>query len=84
MSDEKQKTEKPDKGVSRRSFLKASGISLGVPLVVGHRIISINGQDVTLYGPTKTPVTLWLNGQKRTAQGEPRVTLLEAVRNVLD
>jgi xanthine dehydrogenase YagT iron-sulfur-binding subunit len=84
MSDEKQKTEKPDKGVSRRSFLKTSGISLGVPLVIGHRVISINGQDVTLYGPTKTPVTLLLNGQKRTAQVEPRVTLLEALRNELD
>ncbi len=84
MSEEKQRKDKQDNGVSRRSFLKASGISLGVPLVVGHRVITINGQDVKLFGPTKTPVFLLLNGQKRTAQVEPRVTLLAALRNELD
>src|SRR5205085_8695824 len=63
---------------------KASGISLGVPLVVGHRVITVNGQDVKIFGPTKTPITLIVNGQKRTAQVEPRVTLLEALRNDLD
>lgn len=84
MSDDKNRKDKQDTGVSRRNFLKASGISLGVPLVVGHRVITVNGQDVKIFGPTKTPISLMLNGQKRTAQVEPRVTLLEALRNELD
>jgi xanthine dehydrogenase YagT iron-sulfur-binding subunit len=84
MSDEKNKPEKKDSGVSRRSFLKASGISLGVPLVVGHRVIKVNGQDVKLYGPTKTSISLMINGAKKTVEVEPRVTLLEALRHELD
>jgi xanthine dehydrogenase YagT iron-sulfur-binding subunit len=84
MSDEKNQSEKKESGFSRRSFLKASGISLGVPLVVGHRIIKVNGQEVKLYGPTKTSITLMVNGAKRTAEVEPRVTLLEALRHELD
>ncbi len=84
MSDEKNQTEKKESGFSRRSFLKASGISLGVPLVVGHRIIKVNGQEVKLFGPTKASITLLVNGTKRTAEVEPRVTLLEALRHELD
>jgi xanthine dehydrogenase YagT iron-sulfur-binding subunit len=84
MSDEKNKPEKKEAGFSRRSFLKASGISLGVPLVVGHRVITVNGQEVKLFGPTKTSITLTVNGAKRTAEVEPRVTLLEALRHELD
>lgn len=84
MSDDKKQPEKKESGFSRRSFLKASGISLGVPLVVGHRIIKVNGQEVKLYGPTKTSITLMVNGAKRTAEVEPRVTLLEALRHELD
>jgi xanthine dehydrogenase YagT iron-sulfur-binding subunit len=84
MSDEKNKSDKKDSGVSRRSFLKASGISLGVPLVVGHRVIRVNGQDVKLYGPAKTSVSLMVNGARKTVEVEPRVTLLEALRHELD
>jgi xanthine dehydrogenase YagT iron-sulfur-binding subunit len=71
-------------GVSRRSFLKASGISMSVPLVMGHRVIKVAGAEVKLYGPGKVPVELVINGKKNTANVEPRVTLLEALRNDLD
>jgi xanthine dehydrogenase YagT iron-sulfur-binding subunit len=84
MSDEKNQSGKKESGFSRRSFLKASGISLGVPLVVGHRVIKVHGQEVKLFGPTKTSITLQVNGAKRTAEVEPRVTLLEALRHELD
>jgi xanthine dehydrogenase YagT iron-sulfur-binding subunit len=82
MSDEKVK-EKVS-GLSRRNFLKASGISLSVPLVVGHRVIEVEGAEVKLYGPGKAQVTLSINGAKRVAEVEPRVTLLEALRHELD
>src|SRR5436189_3206492 len=84
MSDEKNKPEKKDSVVSRRSYLKASGISLGVPLVVGHRVIKVNGQEVKLYGPVKTSISLLVNGATKTVEVEPRVTLLEALRHELD
>ena len=71
-------------GLSRRTFLKASGISLSVPLVMGHRVIKVSGAEVKLYGPGKVPIRLTINGKSQTAQVEPRVTLLEALRNELD
>ena len=82
MSDEKMK-EKVS-GLSRRNFLKVSGISLSVPLVVGHRVIDVAGAQVKLYGPGKAQVSLLVNGAKKVAEVEPRVTLLEALRHELD
>ena len=71
-------------GLSRRTFLKASGISLSVPLVMGYRVIKVSGADVKVYGPGKVPLTLLINGKNYNAQVEPRVTLLDALRNELD
>ena len=79
-----EKVKDKSSGVSRRSFLKASGISMSVPLVMGHRVIKVAGAEVKLYGPGKVPVELIINGKKNTANIEPRVTLLEALRNDLD
>lgn len=71
-------------GLSRRRFLKVSGISLSVPLVMGHRVIKVAGAEVKVYGPTKVPIQLMINGKASTVNVEPRVTLLEALRNELD
>ena len=71
-------------GLSRRTFFKASGISLSVPLVMGYRVIKVSGAEVKVYGPGKVPLTLLINGKNYNAQVEPRVTLLEALRNELD
>jgi len=71
-------------GLSRRDFLKVSGISLSVPLILGHRVINVAGQEVKLFGPGKVPLTLSINAKKYTAEVEPRVTLLETLRHELD
>jgi xanthine dehydrogenase YagT iron-sulfur-binding subunit len=71
-------------GLSRRTFLKASGISLSVPLVMGHRVIKVSGAEVKVSGPGKVPLKLAINGKSYNAEVEPRVTLLEALRNELD
>jgi len=71
-------------GLSRRTFLKVSGISLSVPLVMGHRVIKVSGAEVKLFGPGKVPIQLTINGKTLSAQIEPRVTLLDALRNELD
>ena len=71
-------------GLSRRNFLKVSGISLSVPLVMGHRVIKVSGAEVKVFGPGKVPIQLTINGKNLSAQVEPRVTLLDALRNELD
>jgi len=71
-------------GFSRRDFLKVGGISLSVPLVIGARTIRVAGQDVKVYGPGKVPISLNINAKKYSAEVEPRVTLLDTLRNELD
>ncbi len=71
-------------GLSRRNFLKVSGISLSVPLVMGHRVIKVSGAEVKVFGPGKVPIKLTINGKTLSAQVQPRVTLLDALRNELD
>lgn len=78
------KVDEKGEGVSRRNFLKVSGISISVPLVVGPRVVNAAGADVKVFGPAKTPVELLINGKKYSAEVEPRVTLLQAIRNDFD
>ena len=74
-----------DVAVSRRSFLKGSGLALSVPLVAGGvRTVKAGGQDVKVSGPNKVSITLDINGKKQAATIEPRVTLLDTLRNDLD
>ena len=80
MSDSGQKTS----GLSRREFLKISGITATVPMVVGPTVIQVAGEDVAVHGPGATPVTLMVNGKKFTANLEPRTTLLDAMRGQFD
>jgi xanthine dehydrogenase YagT iron-sulfur-binding subunit len=74
----------PQSGVSRRDFLKIGGISVAVPLVVGTTVVEVAGAPVAVHGPGKVPVTLNVNGKQHSAQLEPRVTLLDALRDHFD
>ena len=67
-------------GVSRRDFLKISGVSAAVPLVSEVSALAM-ADDVKELGPGKVPVTLSVNGKRLNAQLEPRVTLLDALRD---
>ncbi len=67
--------------VSRRDFLKVGGISLSVPLVLDPKTLRLAGADVKVYGPGKVPISLNINKKKYTAEVEPRVTLLDTLRN---
>jgi len=71
-------------GVSRREFLKIGGITVAVPLVAGPRVVEAAGEPVKVYGPGKVPIELTVNGRKHALQLEPRVTLLDALRDSLD
>jgi xanthine dehydrogenase YagT iron-sulfur-binding subunit len=70
-------------GVSRRDFLKISGVSAAVPLVSEVSALAM-ADEVKDLGPGKVPVTLSVNGKKLNAQLEPRVTLLDALRDKFD
>jgi xanthine dehydrogenase YagT iron-sulfur-binding subunit len=71
-------------GVSRRDFLKISTISAAAVPILGTKVVQAAGQPVKVYGPGKVPVELTINGQKHTLQLEPRVTLLDALRDQLE
>ena len=71
-------------GVSRRDFMKISAVTAAVPIVLGPQVVEAAGEEVAVHGPGKVPVTLNVNGKKLSAQLEPRVTLLDALRGPFD
>ena len=77
-------TPESSSGFSRRDFLKVSGITLSVPLLVDSRTIRVAGQDVKVFGPGKVPITLNINQKRYTAEVEPRMTLLDTLRADLE
>src|SRR5215510_8714512 len=84
MRDDDEKVDEKGSGLSRRSFLKVSGIGLSVPLIMSHRVVRAAGADVKVFGPGKAAISLTVNGNPYKAEVEPRVTLLDALRNELD
>ena len=71
-------------GVSRRDFLKISTISAAAVPILGAKVAQAAGQPVKIYGPGKVTIELDINGQKHTLHVEPRVTLLDALRDQID
>jgi xanthine dehydrogenase YagT iron-sulfur-binding subunit len=72
--------------VSRRGFLKGAGAVLSSGIVVGAE--SFNASEpstgTNISGPGKVPISLKINGSVKTINLEPRVTLLDALRNDLE
>ncbi|MGC2196584.1 MAG: (2Fe-2S)-binding protein [Terriglobales bacterium] len=71
-------------GVSRRDFLKISTIAAAVPVVAGPRVAMAAGEQIPVHGPGKVPMQFNVNGKTYKASLEPRVTLLDALRDTLD
>ncbi len=86
MSSSDERHDKPDQGgVSRRNFLKGTSLALTIPLVTGgENEVKAAGADVPILGPDKVNITLNINGAPKQVSVEPRVTLLDALRNDLD
>ena len=70
----------PGSGLTRRDFIKISGVGAALPLALGPKMVHAAGEDVEVHGPGKVPVALNVNGKTLNAQLEPRVTLLDALR----
>lgn len=73
----------PSSGLTRREFIKISGVGVAAPLV-GPTLLRAAGEDVAVHGPGKVPIALNVNGNKLNAELEPRVTLLDALRDEFD
>jgi xanthine dehydrogenase YagT iron-sulfur-binding subunit len=67
---------------SRRSFLKTAGVGAAASTVVGVAQDAVSAPQVL--GPEAVSLTLKVNGASRQLSIEPRVTLLDALRNHLD
>jgi len=67
---------------SRRSFLKTAGVGAAASTVVGVAADAVSAPQVL--GPEAVSLTLKVNGAARQLSVEPRVTLLDALRNQLD
>lgn len=78
-------THAPD-GVSRRDFLKGAGVAVSGTVLVGEaEALTAPAQGMAqVLGPGETPITLRVNGEAKQLSIEPRVTLLNALRDRLN
>jgi xanthine dehydrogenase YagT iron-sulfur-binding subunit len=76
----------PDRvSVSRRNFLKTAGVSSLATAVTSVGAAEVEAQTgPAVIGPGDVPVTLMVNGKRINLTIEPRVTLLNALRNRAD
>jgi xanthine dehydrogenase YagT iron-sulfur-binding subunit len=71
--------------VSRREFLKGAGVTGLASAVTAAGVAEADAQTgARVLGPGDVPVTLMVNGKRLDLRIEPRVTLLDAIRNRAD
>jgi xanthine dehydrogenase YagT iron-sulfur-binding subunit len=77
-------------GLSRREFLQGSGVAAAASALTSTALPALAEADeparpaVPEFGPGPVQITLNVNGRRMTTRIEPRVTLLDALRNYLD
>ena len=71
-------------GVSRRAFLKTVGVTGVAAGVLGGAEAGAQGAAPAPIGPGEVPITLTIDGKPHQLKVEPRVTLLDAMRDRLD
>ena len=77
--------DKPKAGVSRRGFISGVGLgsgALGTGLL--EKEVEAAAGSANVAGPGPVPITLNINGKPIKLSVEPRVTLLDALRNDLE
>jgi xanthine dehydrogenase YagT iron-sulfur-binding subunit len=87
MKDPKLPNNKNGPGLSRRQFLKGSGVAAATALAPLPSLALADDAGkgkVVGMGPAPVKLQLTVNGKKMTQSVEPRVTLLDALRNYLD
>ena len=77
-------------GLSRRQFLQGSGVAAAATALASTPLPALGAADepaapaVAGMGPAPVQLALTVNGRQMTTRVEPRVTLLDALRNYLD
>jgi xanthine dehydrogenase YagT iron-sulfur-binding subunit len=86
MAPKDESAEKPERiSVSRRDFLKTAGVSSLATAVTSVGVAEVAAQTgPAVIGPGDVPVSLMVNGKRLDLRIEPRVTLLNAIRNRAD
>lgn len=82
--EEQENTQQRRSGFSRRTFLQSVGVGSGA---VGTAVLTPEATaapPTEAVGPGPVPMTLRVNGKTHQVSLEPRVTLLDALRNHLD
>jgi len=75
----------PAEGFSRRDFLKGASMAVSTGLLAApEAAVAAQEQAPGVLGPGAVPITLQINGKTHNLKVEPRVTLLDALRNQLD
>ena len=77
--------EQPPEGFSRRDFLKGASMAVSTGLLTAPEAGAVTPEpSPEVLGPGAVPITLQINGKAHSLNVEPRVTLLDALRNQLD
>ena len=88
MAQKNEKNDRPAKperiNLGRRAFLKTAGAAPIAAGVVGVAELEAQTAGARVVGPGEVPVQLMVNGKRVTLTIEPRVTLLNALRNKAD
>ena len=72
-------------GFSRRDFLKTAGVGSLATAVTAVGVADVEAQTgAQAVGPGEVPIALMVNGKRVELKIEPRVTLLDAIRNRAD
>ena len=70
--------------VSRRDFFKTVGVGTLATSVVTAVEAEAQGTAPRAFGPGEVPIKLTINGRAQAVNVEPRMTLLDTLRNTLD
>jgi len=72
--------------LTRRDFLRGAGVAVSGGMLAGSGALATASPrpETEILGPGEVPITLKINGEPRKLSVEPRVTLLDALRNQLD
>ena len=89
MRRDKPKTpERGRKGLSRRDFFRGAGVAVPTGLLASQakapKAAKAPAGAAPMLGPGRVPITLRINGKVEKLELEPRITLLDAMRNYLD
>jgi xanthine dehydrogenase YagT iron-sulfur-binding subunit len=85
MQKKNRNSEPPPEGFSRRDFLKGASMVVSTGLLAAPEAeASPPEHSPGVLGPEAVPITLHINGKMQSVKLEPRVTLLDALRNHLD